>query len=93
MRLPAPLIALFLLMPIPLHGQDAPLACTAAIEGITACMADKLCLCRFDPGGSMTGRPARHRWDCGINRPACAPPPQASVPIDLPPLILAPPRR
>jgi hypothetical protein len=59
--------------------QAAILSCTAAIEGAVACMAEKLCLCRFDPGGTLTGRPPGVRWDCGIDRPSCGGP----VPADL----------
>lgn len=88
-RHPRPLIALALAgsllgaPPVPARAQDTPgnppiLSCTAAIEGAVACMSGKLCLCRFDPGGELTGRPPRHRWDCGINRPSCG-----TAPADL----------
>jgi hypothetical protein len=54
------------------------LTCTSAIEGTVQCMGQKLCVCLFDPGGTMTGRPPRHRWDCGIDRPSCG-----TVPADI----------
>jgi hypothetical protein len=67
----------------PVRAQDGPgaapiLACTAAVEGTVSCMSEKLCVCRFDPGGTLTGRPPRHRWDCGIERPSCG-----TVPADV----------
>lgn len=66
-------------------------ACTAAREGVTACMDGKLCLCRHQPGGSLTGRPAGLRWDCGALRPGCAfPPAELGVQAPLPPLFLQP---
>ena len=72
----------------------APPACGPAAAGMVACLGDKLCECRFEPGGSLAGRPTGHRWDCGVLRPACgvvpprlgqAPPPTLQ---DLPPLML-----
>ena len=67
-----PLLAL--LMAVPASAQ-APPACTAEIEGQAACMAGKLCECRFERGGQMTGRPDRFVWDCGVLRPMCPPDP------------------
>jgi len=58
----------------PALAQDPP-ACDAAREGQTACLAGKLCLCRFERGGEMTGRPDRFAWDCGVLRPNCPPEP------------------
>jgi len=54
--------------------------CNAFSEGTAGCLANKQCLCRFDPGGSMTGRPAGYRWDCGAFRPACELPPPSLPP-------------
>lgn len=84
---------LLLLLAVPARGQDAPPACTPAREGMVACFGEKLCECRFAPGGSLTGRPAGHRWDCGVLRPPCgAAPPDAGMPPmplgELPQLIL-----
>lgn len=51
--------------------------CGPPQEGAVACLDGKLCECRFDPGGSLSGRPAGIRWNCGALRPACGqvPPP------------------
>jgi hypothetical protein len=54
---------------LPAHGQ-APV-CDARSAGTVACLASKLCACGFERGGSMTGRPAGYRWDCGVLRPGC----------------------
>lgn len=72
---------LLLLAALPATAQTPP-ACTAGREGMTACHAEKLCECRWEPGGSLTGRPAAHRWDCGVLRPACG-----VVPAGPPPLM------
>ena len=56
-------------------GAQPPPICAAEIEGQVACMAGKLCECRFERGGQMTGRPDRFVWDCGVMRPACPPDP------------------
>ncbi|MBU8540866.1 hypothetical protein [Falsiroseomonas tokyonensis] len=97
MRRPLPLL-LALLSPLlasaPLRAQEPP-SCTEAREGTVACIAGKLCTCRFIPGGSMTRRPDRHGWDCGILRPACGEglvPPSATpvLPELLPPSLLLP---
>lgn len=47
-------------------------ACDAPRAGIVACLAGKLCACRLERGGAMTGLPDGYRWDCGVLRPACA---------------------
>jgi hypothetical protein len=49
--------------------------CNAPREGVAACLAGRQCVCRLEPGGSVAGRPAGYRWDCGALRPACAEPP------------------
>lgn len=79
------------------RAQEPP-ACDSGREGVAACLAGRLCLCRFVPGGSMTGRPDRHAWDCGLLRPACGaglvPPSLPSQAPRLPPLIFpAPPQK
>jgi hypothetical protein len=68
------LLAALLLLAGPAAAQPAP-ACTAQTEGQAACMAGKLCECRFERGGQMTGRPDRFAWDCGVMRPMCPPDP------------------
>ncbi|BDG74570.1 hypothetical protein Rmf_44990 [Roseomonas fluvialis] len=67
------LIAL-LLVAAPVVAQPPP-QCTAETEGQAVCMAGKLCECRFERGGQMTGRPDRFAWDCGVMRPPCPPDP------------------
>ncbi len=99
MRRSCALLLSLLFLPHPARGQVPPItACTAAIEGAVACMADRLCLCRFDPGGTLSGRPPRHRWDCGILRPHCGgllppamPQPWAAGPGQVFPQIILPP--
>jgi hypothetical protein len=51
-------------------AQDMP-ACGPGRTGAVACMSGKLCLCRFERGGQLTGNPDGHRWDCGVMRPQC----------------------
>ncbi len=85
-----------LLLLAPLAGQAAdPPACTPAREGVTACLDGKLCTCRYERGGSITGRRDGYRWDCGTLRPSCGPeanlpagPPV--LPMPLPNLLLQP---
>lgn len=55
---------------VPATAQDAPV-CNAVRDGVTACLAGKLCVCRFERGGQMTGRSDGFRWDCGALRPEC----------------------
>ncbi|MDO9502734.1 hypothetical protein [Falsiroseomonas sp.] len=87
------ILTLLILLPgvTPAWAEDPP-ACTAAREGAVACLAGRLCACRFTRGGTMTGRPDRHAWDCGILRPACGaglvPPAMPSAPM--PDLLLQP---
>lgn len=61
---------------------QAPPACDPETEGQVACMGGKLCECRFERGGQLTGRPDRFAWDCGTMRPMCPPDPtvQQSAP-------------
>ena len=76
---------LFLILLLAASGARAETAprCTPVAEGQVACIAGKLCACRFHPGGSLTGRPAGTRWDCGTLRPACGPAaPEAGQPAD-----------
>lgn len=89
---------LLLLLALPAAAQPV---CDAARLGTLSCQAGRVCECRFERGGSLTGLPDGYRWDCGILRPPCPPPPglqpQAPWPGFLPPphLLLdreAPPR-
>jgi hypothetical protein len=79
-----PLVALLVLAAS--VSAQAPPACTAETEGQAACMAGKLCECRFERGGQMTGRPDRFVWDCGVLRPMCPPDPtiQPALPWQAP---------
>lgn len=71
---------------LPARAQPPP-ACAAETEGQAACMAGKLCLCRFERGGQLTGRPDRFAWDCGAMRPLCPPDPTiGGAPQPLPPV-------
>lgn len=63
---------------------NAQPVCNAFVEGASACLANKQCVCRFDPGGSMVARPAGYRWNCGALRPACELPPPSLAPAPLP---------
>jgi len=67
-----PLLALLVAGPA---AAQAPPACTAETAGQAACMAGKLCECRFERGGQLVGRPDRFAWDCGVMRPMCPPDP------------------
>jgi hypothetical protein len=62
--------------------SSSPPACTESREGAVACMVQKLCVCRFQRGGSLTGRPDGFRWDCGALRPSCGA--EANPPATLP---------
>ena len=76
---------LLLLGALPAHAQPA---CGPAREGQLACMAGRLCQCRYETGGTLTGRPSAHRWDCGPLRPDCRP---DSLPVAPgPPITYAP---
>ncbi len=78
--------ALLILLALPAAAQ-APPACTRAREGQVVCMAGKLCECRFERGGQVTGRPDRFAWDCGVMRPVCpADPNIAQPPAWMPPV-------
>lgn len=72
----------------PANAPPMPV-CNAPREGVAACLAGRQCVCRLEPGGSVAGRPAGHRWDCGVLRPACAEPP-AELPRSEPAAALYP---
>lgn len=72
-------------------GDDATAGpgCGPARDGALACMAGRQCVCRFERGGSLTGRRDGFRWDCGPLRPDCpAPPPADPALMPLPPVVL-----
>lgn len=86
--LPALFLPLVLSLSPPVTAQ-APPACTAEVEGQAACMAGKLCECRFERGGQLAGRPDRFVWDCGALRPPCPPDPTITpAPPGVPPVNL-----
>lgn len=55
-------------------AQD-PARCGPASDGQVACMSGRLCACRFERGGQLTGRGDHFAWDCGPLRPSCDLPP------------------
>lgn len=73
------LLALLAFAALPAFAQEAP-PCGPEREGQTACLAGKLCLCRFERGGQLTGRGDRFAWDCGALRPLCPPEPNVAQP-------------
>ncbi|WP_237215463.1 hypothetical protein [Falsiroseomonas oryziterrae] len=80
-----------LLLAVPAAAQSPP-ACTDARAGMAACLAGKLCLCGYQRGGIVSGRPDGWAWDCGVLRPPCgealAPPGLLNPPQILPQLLL-----
>jgi hypothetical protein len=85
------LLGLLLAAPVA-QGQEAPPGCVPEREGMTACFGEKLCLCRFTPGGQLTARPSAYRWDCGALRPGCGVAPAGPAPV-LPDYAPYPPTR
>ena len=78
---------LFLVFPLlALHAAGTAASaprCTPQREGEVACLDGKLCECRHESGGSITGRRAGTRWNCGALRPACgAAPAEAGQPAE-----------
>lgn len=51
------------------HPEDV--SCTGDAADRVACIASRLCSCRFVPGSPATGVTDGYRWDCGILRPRC----------------------
>jgi hypothetical protein len=82
-------LPILLLLATPVLAE-APPACTPMREGMVACFGEKLCECRWEPGGSLPGRPAGHRWDCGALRPACGMAPAGPPAAELPPISVMP---
>ncbi|MCW8086069.1 hypothetical protein [Sabulicella glaciei] len=58
-----------LLLALPAAAQLP--VCNAYREGMAICFESRLCLCRQERGGQLTGRPEGFRWDCGPLRPDC----------------------
>ncbi|MDB5415580.1 MAG: hypothetical protein JWR10_3915 [Rubritepida sp.] len=65
--------ALFFLLLLAMPATAQVPVCIPQREGMTACFDGRLCRCRFEPAGQLTGRPADHRWDCSALRPDCRP--------------------
>ena len=59
-------------------AADAP-TCASPSVGLVACIAGRLCSCRFERASLATGLPDGFRWDCGILRPACGDIPAATI--------------
>jgi hypothetical protein len=57
--------------------QLAP--CDAPSAEVVACIAGRLCTCRFGRGSAATGLADGFRWDCGILRPRCGGPLPATI--------------
>lgn len=82
------LLVLLLLLGAGQAAAQAPPACVAGREGMVACLGEKLCECRWQSGGTLSGRPAGYRWDCGVLRPACGVVPPGPPSAPLPDLLL-----
>ncbi len=52
------------------HAQEGPM-CGQQSMGQVSCMANRMCECIYDSGGSVTGVPEGFRWNCSINRASC----------------------
>lgn len=78
---------ILLLLALPASAAEDP-ACGPPRAGVLACLAGRLCECRFERGGSLTGQPAGYRWHCGILRPSCGEAPAPPYPTPLPDLLL-----
>jgi hypothetical protein len=104
MRIPAAPAALLAILaslapwaPAPALAQDPP-RCEDARLGAVACIAGRLCECRFERGGQITGLPDMFRWDCSTLRPPCGEGILPATPFPTPGqvqpgIILTPPRR
>jgi hypothetical protein len=68
---------MWLLLPLALLMASVPARaqpqCDASRLGSLSCQVGRMCECRYERGGSLTGREEGYRWDCGILRPACPP--------------------
>lgn len=73
-------------------AQEVPWPpCSPRLDGQALCGNGSVCSCRYDPGGSLTGRVAEWRWSCDILQMCGGPAPAGAPPTPLPPgLSLAP---
>ena len=86
-----PILALLLCCAaLPAQAQEPP-SCTPGREGLELCITEKLCHCRFEPGGSLSGRPPGLHWDCGILRPSCGVAPAGPPAQQAPPWLFSRP--
>ncbi len=69
---------------------EQPPACRAETVGTVACLAGRMCACRIERAGRMTGTAGGFRWDCGILRPACGGGPDTPAMTGDYPEVLAP---
>jgi hypothetical protein len=86
-------LLVLVLAALPARAESPP-ACSPDRLGSVACIAGKLCLCGYQRGGVLAGRPEGYLWDCGVLRPACGAPPATLPGAPLPPfdlLLPAPP--
>lgn len=84
------LSALTLGLPFGAAAAQQPPACRAETVGTVACMAGRMCACRIERAGRMTGATGGFRWDCGILRPACGGGPETPAMTGDYPEVLAP---
>lgn len=85
------LLVVLPLLPTPAGAQQGVAACGPPRAGQVACVANRLCVCRFERGGSLAARPDRWAWDCGILRPDCSAAPAEQAPLPQPDILLVPP--
>jgi len=57
--------------PLAALAADGAAKCTADNVGVTQCMGQKQCECKFFRKSEMAGTPDRFGWDCGIEQPNC----------------------
>lgn len=67
------------LTPDAARAETAVETCSVDAVDRVACIAGRLCACRFVPGSPATGLPDGYRWDCGILRPRCGDPVPATI--------------
>ena len=81
MRRPAACAALLLSLAAPARAEELPPACGPAHDGVQVCMAQQVCTCGHDAGGTLAGRAPGWRWRCHImqtcDMDAPATPPEA----------------
>ncbi|MBY0338963.1 MAG: hypothetical protein K2X11_20285 [Acetobacteraceae bacterium] len=79
------LLPILLLAALPAAAQTPLPVCIPQRDGMVHCFENRLCVCRYERGGQLTGRADGYRWDCGALRPDCRP-----APADLPPGMQSP---